>query len=277
MSSLAILLLIMAVLFIEGLPAFSNVGILEFVFGKSWYPTHEPAEFGIISMIAASFVVTLGAMFVAVPLGIGSSLFIHELASERLREFLKPAVELLGAIPSIVFGLFGMVVVAPFIQRLLNLPTGMCAFTGALILGVMAIPTVCSIAEDALGFVPKSYREASFALGANRWQTLWKTVIPAAGSGMSTAVILGMSRVVGETMTVLMVTGGSAVIPRSIFDPVRPMTSTIAAEMGEAAAGGAHYHALFAIGLVLFFITLILNLFAEIMSRRYRLKLGLDV
>ena len=158
---------------------------------------------------------------------------------------------------------------------MLNLPVGQTAFTGSLILGIMATPTVCSIAEDALGFVPRSFREASFALGANRWQTLVKVIVPAAGSGISTAIILGMSRAVGETMTVLMVTGGTAVIPKSFFQPVRPMTATIAAEMGEAAMGGSHYHSLFAIGLILFLITLIFNIIAELISRKSRLKLGL--
>jgi phosphate transport system permease protein len=168
-----------------------------------------------------------------------------------------------------------MVIVAPFLQNMLNIPTGLCAFTASLVLGVMATPTVASLAEDALSFVPRSFREASLALGANRWQTLTKVVVPAAGSGISTAIILGMGRAVGETMTVLMVAGGAAVIPKSIFDPVRPMTSTIAAEMGEAVMGSLHFHALFAIGLVLFLITLGINIIAEIISRRYRLKLGL--
>jgi phosphate transport system permease protein len=166
--------------------------------------------------------------------------------------------------------------VAPFIQDFFHLSTGLNVFTASFILGIMAIPTVCSLTEDALSFVPKSYREASYALGGNRWQTLTKVIVPAAGSGISTAIILGMSRIVGETMTVLMVSGGSAMIPKSIFDPVRPMTSTIAAEMGEAAAGSAHYHALFAIGLILFVITFIINIAAELISRNYRLKLGLS-
>ncbi|HNU70471.1 MAG TPA: ABC transporter permease subunit, partial [Thermodesulfobacteriota bacterium] len=161
-------------------------------------------------------------------------------------------------------------------QDALNLPTGLCAFTASLILGMMALPTVCSLAEDALSFVPKNFREASLALGANRWQTMVKVVVPAAGSGISTAIILGMSRAVGETMTVLMVAGGAAVIPHSFFDPVRPMTAAIAAEMGEAVMGSLHYNALFAIGLILFLFTFLFNVIAEIISRRYRLKLGLS-
>lgn len=274
-SSLIFLIGITIVLFKEGLPLFNEVNIIDFLFGRFWYPTYDPPDFGILPLICGSFIVTVGALFICVPLGVGSALFIHEIASHKVRNILKPVVELLAGIPSIVYGFFGMVVVAPFLQELLNLPVGQTAFTGSLILGIMATPTVCSIAEDALSFVPKSFREASLAVGANRWQTLIKVVVPAAGSGISTAVILGMSRAVGETMTVLMVTGGAAVIPKSFFEPCRPMTSTIAAEMGETVFGGLHYHSLFAIGLVLFLITLLFNVVAEIISRRFRLKLGL--
>jgi phosphate transport system permease protein len=226
-------------------------------------------------LILGSLWVTVGALLICVPLGVGSALYLNELASSRQKAVLKPVIEILAGIPSIVFGFFGMLVVAPLLQRLLNLPVGLTAFTGSLMLGIMATPTVCSISEDALSFVPNSFREASFAVGANRWQTLTRVVIPAAGSGISTAIILGMSRAVGETMTVLMVTGGAAVIPTSFFRPVRPMTATIAAEMGEAVMGSNHYHALFAIGLVLFLITLSFNIVAEMISRRFRIKLGL--
>lgn len=276
-ASLIVLIGITAVLFKEGIPIFKQVGLRDFIFGRSWYPTYSPAEFGILPLILASALVTLGALLVSVPLGVGSALYIHEIAGYRQRIILKPVVEILAAIPSIVYGFFGMAIVAPFLQDLLHLPTGLCAFTGSLILGIMAIPTICSISEDALSFVPKSFREASYALGANRWQTLVKVVVPAAGSGISTAIILGISRVIGETMTVLMVTGGAAVIPRSFFEPVRPLTSTIAAEMGETVIGSPHYHALFAIGLVLFFTTFIFNIIAELIGKRYRLKLGIGM
>jgi phosphate transport system permease protein len=275
-ASLFFLVGITIVLFKEGLPIFRQIRILDFLFGKYWYPTYEPPDFGILPLILASFWVTIGALFICVPLGIGSALYVHELASAKQRAFLKPVIELLAGIPSIVYGFFGMVIVSPFLQRLLNLPVGLCAFTGSLILGIMATPTVCSIAEDALSYVPRSFREASLALGANRWQTLTRVIIPAAGSGISTAIILGMSRAVGETMTVLMVTGGAAVIPTTFFQPVRPMTATIAAEMGEAAIGSSHYHALFAIGMILFLITLAFNMAAEFISKRFRLKLGLS-
>lgn len=274
-SSMAFLVGITIILFKEGLPLFKEISFFKTIFGKYWYPTYDPPDFGMLPLILASFWVTLGALFICVPLGVGSALYIHEIAGNKQKALLKPLVEILASIPSIVYGFFGMVVVAPLLQSWLNLPVGQTAFTGSLILGIMATPTVCSISEDALGFVPKSFREASFAVGANRWQTLTKVIIPAAGSGISTAIILGMSRAIGETMTVLMVTGGAAVIPTSFFQPVRPMTSTIAAEMGEAVIGSTHYHALFAIGLILFLVTLVFNIIAELVSRKFRLKLGI--
>lgn len=274
-SSLVFLVGIIITLFKESFPILVEVKLTSFLFGLSWYPTFDPPDFGIWPLIAASFTVTIGAMVVCVPIGIGTALFIHELASPTQRAFLKPVIEILAGIPSIIFGFFGMVIVAPFLQDLLGIPTGLCLFTASLVLGIMATPTVASLTEDALSFVPRSFREASLALGANRWQTLTKVVVPAAGSGISTAVILGMGRAVGETMTVLMVAGGAAMVPKSMFDPVRPMTSTIAAEMGEAVMGSLHYNALFAVGLILFLITLGVNIIAEIISRRYRLKLGL--
>ena len=276
-SSLLFLIGIIITLFENALPIFQKVTLREFFLGKSWYPTYDPPEFGILPLLTASFWVTLGAMLVSIPLGIGSALFLHELAGERLRSLLKPFIEILAGIPSVVFGFFGMAVAAPFIKQIFNLPIGLCLLTASIILGIMAVPTICSLSEDALNYVPKSFREASLAVGANRWQTLLYVVIPAAGSGISTAIILGISRVIGETMTVLMVSGGAAVIPSSFTDPVRPMTATIAAEMGEAPMNSEHYFALFGIGLVLFLITLIFNIIAEIISRKYRHKLGLNL
>lgn len=274
-ASLLFLVGITITLFVEGTPLFKEVGFFKFLGGTLWYPTHSEPEYGILSLIMGSLWVTVGAVAICVPLGVGSALFINELASRRTRAFLKPFIELLAGIPSIVYGFFGIVIVAPLIQDLLNLPVGLTAFSGSLILGIMATPTVCSISEDALNFVPREFREASFAVGANRWQTLTRVVIPAAASGISASIILGMSRAVGETMTVLMVTGGAAVMPKTFFQPVRPMTATIAAEMGETVMGSTHYHSLFAIGLILFLITLVFNIVAELISRRFRLKLGL--
>ncbi|MFA5362838.1 MAG: phosphate ABC transporter permease subunit PstC [Candidatus Omnitrophota bacterium] len=275
-SSLIFLIGIIIVLFKEGLPIFNHISAFKFLLGKSWYPTYSTPEFGIFPLISASVWVTAGAILVCVPLGVGSALYLHELAGHKQRAVLKPLIELLASIPSVVYGFFGMVILTPFLQNLFHLPTGLCALNASLVLGVMATPTVCSLADDALNYVPPSFREASFAIGANRWQTLTQVVIPAAGSGISTAVILGMSRAIGETMTVLMVAGGAAVIPHSFFEPVRPMTAAIAAEMGEAPMGGAHYHALFAIALILFITTFVFNIAAEIISRRFRIKLGLS-
>ncbi|MDA8130277.1 MAG: phosphate ABC transporter permease subunit PstC [Elusimicrobia bacterium] len=275
-ASLAFLVGIILVLFKEALPVFKVVSHKAFLFGESWYPTADPPEFGILPLILASLWVTAGALVICVPLGVGSALYLHELAGHRQRALLKPVIEILASVPSIIYGFFGMVVLAPFMQKAFDLPIGLCLLTTSVILGVMATPTVASISEDALSYVPRSFREASFAVGADRWQTLTKVIIPAAGSGISTAVILGMSRAIGETMTVLMVAGGSAVIPESAFDPVRPMTAAIAAEMGEAPVGSDHYHALFAIALILFLITFLFNVAAELISRRYRLKLGLS-
>jgi phosphate transport system permease protein len=276
-SSLLFLAGIMIVLVIEGLPVFKEIKIFNFIFGKYWYPTYEPPDLGILPLIIGTLIVTLGALIVAVPLGIGSAMYINELAGKKQKIFLKPIIEILANIPSIVYGFFGMLIIAPFIQKLFNIPIGQCAFTASLLLGIMAVPTVASIAEDALNSVPKSFKEASYALGANRWQTLIKVTLPAAGSGISAAVILGMGRAIGETMTVLMVAGGAAMIPKSIFDPVRPMTATIAAEMGETVFGSIHYNALFAIGLILFSFTFVLNIIAEIISKKYRKKLGLGL
>ncbi|MDD5115886.1 MAG: phosphate ABC transporter permease subunit PstC [Candidatus Omnitrophica bacterium] len=275
-SSLFFLVGIVIVLFKEGIPIFKEVGFLKFMLGRKWYPTHTPPEFGVMPLILGSIWVTIGASLVCIPLGVGSALYLNEIATFRQRQFLKPVIELLASIPSVVYGFFGLVVVTPFLQKLFNLPTGLTALNASLILGVMATPTVCSISEDALSYVPRSFREASFAVGANRWQTLTQVVIPAAGSGISTGIILGMSRAIGETMTVLMVAGGAAVIPHTFLEPVRPMTSAIAAEMGEAPMGGSHYHALFAIALILFLITFLFNIIAEVISRRFRVKLGLS-
>jgi len=216
---LIFLLGIIIILFKEGLPLFNEVSLYDFITGKNWYPTYDPPEFGILPLITATLLVTLGAMFVCIPLGVGSALYLHELAGEKKRAVIKPLIEILASIPSVVYGFFGMVIAAPFFQTFFKLPTGLCALTASIILGIMAIPTVCSLAEDALSYVPKSYKEASYALGANRWQTMIKVVMPAAGSGISTAIILGMSRIAGETMTVLMVAGGAAIITSSFLVP----------------------------------------------------------
>jgi phosphate transport system permease protein len=270
LASITVLFLILLFLFWEGLPIFGKVTPWDFVFGKFWYPTSDPPDFGIFPLVVASLSVTALASIISIPLGVMTAFYLAEVASSRVREWVKPIVELLAALPSVVIGFFGMVVVAPFLQELLDIPTGLNLFNAALMLAFMSIPTICSISEDAIFSVPKELKEASLALGATHWETIWRVIFPAAISGISTAVILGMSRAMGETMVVLMVAGGAGMIPSSIFDPVRPMPASIAAEMAEAPFRGDHYHALFAIGIVLFLFTLLFNLLADHFSHKYR-------
>lgn len=258
----AVLGLIMVFLFVEGLPIFKHVSVSDFVFGSYWYPTFDPPDFGIFPMIVGSLLVTLLSSCLAIPLGIMTAIYLAELASPRMRAIIKPLVEMLQALPSVVIGFFGMVVVAPWLQNTFNIAIGLNAANASVMLAFMAVPTITSIAEDAIYSVSNELREASLALGATKWQTIKNVVFPASLPGMSTAVILGMSRSIGETMVVLMVAGGSAMIPTSIFDPVRPMPASIAAEMAEAPFRSEHYHALFAIGLVLFLFTLVFNALA---------------
>jgi phosphate transport system permease protein len=268
--SITILGLIVIFLFMEGLPIFGKVSVKEFIFGHYWYPTADPPDFGIFPLIIASITVTGVASIISIPLGILTALYLAEAASARMREWVKPIVELLAALPSVVIGFFGMVIVAPFLQKILDVPTGLNLFNASLMLAFMSIPTICSISEDAIFNVPKELKEASLALGATHWETIWRVIIPASISGISTAVILGMSRAIGETMVVLMVAGGATMIPTSIFDPVRPMPASIAAEMAEAPFRGDHYYALFATGIVLFFFTLMFNMAADYISNKYR-------
>ncbi|NLD36848.1 MAG: phosphate ABC transporter permease subunit PstC [Desulfatiglans sp.] len=262
--------LIVIFLFMEGLPIFSKVSVKDFIFGIYWYPTDDPADFGIFPLIIASLSVTLVSSVISIPLGIFSALFLAEIASRRMREVAKPVVELLAAMPSVVIGFFGMVVVAPFLQETFNIPVGLNLFNAAMMLAFMSVPTICSISEDAIFGVPKELKEASLALGATQWETIWRVIMPASISGVSTAVILGMSRAIGETMVVLMVAGGAAMVPNSIFDPVRPLPASIAAEMAEAPFRGDHYYALFATGIVLFLFTMAFNMVADYISNRYR-------
>lgn len=270
LASITTLSLIALFLFLEGIPIFRVVSISDFFFGREWYPTDDPAAFGIFPLIVASVAVTLVSSVLSIPLGVLTALYLAEKASPRVREWIKPIVELLAALPSVVIGFFGMVIVAPFLQRTFDLPTGLNLFNASLMLAFMSVPTICSLSEDAIFGVPVDLREASLALGATHWETIARVVLPAAISGISTAVILGMSRAMGETMVVLMVAGGAAMIPDSVFDAVRPMPASIAAEMGEAPFQSHHYHALFATAIVLFLFTLAFNIIAEQISHRYR-------
>jgi phosphate transport system permease protein len=268
--SVLLLGLIVAFLFREGVPLFRNVSIYDFIFGAAWYPTYDPPEYGIWPLIVGSLLVTLVACLIAVPLGILSAIYISEIAPASIKEILKSVIELLAGLPSVVLGFFGMVIVAPWLQETFDLPTGLNIINASVMLAIMAIPTISSISEDALYAVPREFKEASYALGATKYETIISVIMPAALSGISTAVILGMARAIGETMVVLMVAGGAAAIPESIFDSVRPMPASIAAEMGEAPFRSGHYHALFATGIVLFIVTLIFNLIADYISNRFK-------
>ena len=270
LASILILALIVVFLFREGLPIFQQVSIKDFLFGKYWYPTYEPPEFGIFPLIAASIAVTLLSSLIAVPLGLLSAIYISEIAGIRVKEILKPIIELLASLPSVVIGFFGMVVVAPFLQEVFDIATGLNMVNASVMLALMAVPTISSISEDAIHAVRRELREASLALGATQWETISRVVIPASLSGICTATILGMSRAIGETMVVLMVAGGAAAIPESIFDACRPMPASIAAEMAEAPFRSDHYYALFATGIVLFFVTLGFNLIADYISHKYK-------
>lgn len=262
--------LIMVFLLRDGIPAFRSVSVSKFLFGRDWYPLSE--KFEALPLIIGSLLVTLGAIVIAVPIGVAAAVYLAEIAPVRVREILKPTVEVLAGIPSVVIGFIGMVVLAPWVKEIFNLPTGMTALTGSIMLAFMAMPTIISISEDAIVAVPKDYGSGALALGATSWQSIAGVIVPAAKSGIVAAVMLGIGRAIGETMTVLMVTGNAAVMPHTLFQPVRTMTATIAAEMGEVAQGTPHYSVLFAIGLVLFLITFAVNLTADLALQRTRVR-----
>lgn len=268
--SLFALGLITVYLVAEGIPVFRTVDPVGLLGGRAWFPTSDPPSLGILPMILGSGVVTLAALAVAVPLGVATALFIGEVAPPGWRNHLKVAVELLAGIPSVVYGFFGLVIVVPWLQATLSLPTGQTALAAALLLGVMALPTVASVSEDAVAAVPNAWREAALALGATRWQVMRTVVVPAARSGLLAGVLLGMGRAVGETMTVLMVSGNFPRFPPSLIAPTRTLTATIALEMAETPVGSPHYHALFAVGAVLFLFTLLLNVVGDVVGRRIR-------
>ncbi len=262
-SAIVFVGMIFIFLLLEGLPAVQEVN-LSSLFSSRWYPIED--YFGILPLIGGSIIITIGAIMIAVPFGIGTAVYLSEIAPRWIRDILKPFIEILGGLPSVVLGFLGMLVLSPFLRKLLDLPTGLTALTGAVLLGGIAIPTVVSVAEDALDAVPKSFRDASLAMGATEWQTIWRVTLPAARSGVLTSIMLGIGRAIGETMTVMMVTGNAPILPKGIsdlFSPVRTMTATIAAEMGEVANGSVHYHILFLIGIVLFLISLAVNITAS--------------
>ena len=271
-SSILFLTGIIITLFNEGLPIFENVGFFEFVFGTVWYPTY--GDFGILPLITASLFITIVSIAISVPFGIASAIFISCILPRKAKNYVKPIVEILAGIPSVVYGLFGMKILSPFIRELFDVPTGLNGLTASIMLAIMALPTIVSLAEDAITSVPKKFRNASLALGGTKWETISKVILPTASSGILTAIILGMGRAIGETMTVLMVAGGASAMPKSILKPMRPMTANIAAEMGEAPVGGEHYHTLFGIAIILFLITLGFNILADIASKRFKEKVS---
>jgi phosphate transport system permease protein len=261
-SAIIIVTLIFIFLLREGSPAIIEIP-LPTIFSERWYPIED--YYGFLPLIGGTIVVTIGAALIAMPLGITTAIFISEIAPRWAREILKPLVEVLAGLPSVLLGFLGILVIAPLVRETFNLPTGLTALTGSLLLGAISLPTIVSVAEDALDAVPNTYREASLALGATHWQTIWRVTLPAARSGVLTAVMLGIGRAIGETMTVMMVTGNAPVLPQglsALIKPARTMTATIAAEMGEVANGSVHYHALFLIGITLFLISLVVNLIA---------------
>ncbi|HEY6915351.1 MAG TPA: phosphate ABC transporter permease subunit PstC [Paludibacter sp.] len=241
----------------------------DFFGGKEWYPTASPsAQYGLLPLLLGTLWVSLGAILLSLPFGIAVSVYLAEIASMRVRNFLKPVIELLAGIPSVVYGFFGLVVIVPFLQKTFQLPVGETALAGSIVLGIMALPTIITVAEDAMRTVPRAMKEASLALGATQWQTIYRVVIPYAKSGITSAAVLGIGRAIGETMAVLMVTGNAAVIPHSLLEPVRTIPATIAAELGEASAGSGHYQALFALGCILFLITMIISISVEFIGKK---------
>ncbi len=252
-----------------------NINLKEFFGGKEWFPTAQPApQFGVIPIVMGTLWVSLGAILIALPFGIAVAIYSAELASKKVHKILKPVIELLAGIPSVVYGFFGLIVIVPLIQKVFNLDVGETGLAGSIVLAIMALPTIITIAEDALRSTPRAMKEASLALGANKWQTILKVTIPYSISGITAGVVLGIGRAIGETMAVLMVTGNAAVIPRTLLEPVRTIPATIAAELGEAPKGGAHYEALFVLGCILFIITLIINLVVEYISSKNKNKVA---
>lgn len=250
-----------------------RVSVSEFFFGKEWFPTSVPAaQFGILPLLLGTLLVSFGAIAIALPFGLSVAIYLAEIAHPRVRKIFKPVIELLAGIPSVVYGFFGLVVVVPLIQKVFGLPVGETGLAGSLILAVMALPSIITVAEDAIRTTPRVMKEASFGLGATHWQTIWRVVLPYSVSGIMAAVVLGIGRAIGETMAVLMVTGNAAVMPTTLLEPVRTIPATIAAELGEAPAGSAHYESLFMLGCILFVLTLAISLSVEFISGKKRVN-----
>ncbi|VVB60098.1 Binding-protein-dependent transport system inner membrane component [uncultured archaeon] len=276
-SAIIIIFSIIIFLFRDAYPIFQRIGLGPFLTGMRWNPVGQPPLYGAFPLIIATLLVTLGAMVIAIPLSIGSAIFISEIATPRVKIIIKPAVELLAGIPSVVFGFFGLIVLTTWIRISFNVPTGETWLAGSILLGIMAIPTITSVAEDAISSVPREYKEGSLAVGASRWQTISKIIVPSAMSGITAAIILGIGRAIGETMAVMMVCGNPAygLIPQpitNVFAPIKTLTATLGIEMGEVATGSNHYYALFGLALILLIITLIVNILATVILGRLKEK-----
>jgi phosphate transport system permease protein len=269
--TIAILAGIFLMLIYNSIAFFLHVPPLDFITRTQWLPTsNKNAQYGILPLLVSTVLVTAGAMSIAVPLGIGTASFISEYTGKKFQNILKPLIEMLASIPSVAVGFLGIVIVGPAIAKLFGIENGLNALNGSVLLAVMSLPTIITVAEDAIHAVPQTYREASYAVGATKWSTLTKVTIPAAAPGLIAAVMLGMGRAIGETMTVLMATGNAAAFPRGFLDSIRTITATIAIEMGEVPYQTTHYYALFAIAAVLFIITLVVNLTGEWFANKYR-------
>ena len=270
--AIVVLLGIVILLFKEGVPVFLHTPPWEFFFGTKWYPVSEPPTFGIATFYVATFWVTLVATAIAVPVGVACAAYLSEVAPPKIRETVKPVIELLAGIPSVVMGFIGLMLLSPLVQSMFNLPTGLTGLTAGIMLSLMSLPIIVSVSEDALRAVPNEYREASYALGATKWETIKYVCIPSALSGITAAIMLGVGRAIGETMTVLMVAGGALAVPVSPTEPMMPMTAAIASGIGNAVQGGLQYQALFAIGLTLFIMTLAVNVIADRVLERQKRK-----
>ena len=248
-----------------------NITVSSFMTGRNWSPSSQPTPlYGILPLISGTLWISLFAILIALPFGLAVAIYMAELANARTRAILKPMIELLAGIPSVVYGFFGLVVIVPLIQKLFNLSVGETGLTGSIILAIMALPTIITVAEDSIRQAPKSIREASLALGATKLQTIFRVILPSSISGITAAVVLGIGRAIGETMAVLMVTGNAAIIPTSIFEPMRTIPATIAAELGESPAGGVHYQALFMLGIILFLITMVISISVELINSKHK-------
>jgi phosphate transport system permease protein len=270
--AIVVLLGIIVLLLKEGLPIFFRTPPWEFFFGTEWYPVSNPPTFGITSFFVATLWVTLIATAISVPIGVACAAYLSEVAPAKVRETVKPIVELLAGIPSVVMGFIGLMLLSPLVQSAFNLNTGLCGLTAGIMLSLMSLPIIVSVSEDALRAVPDEFRQASYALGATRWETIRHVCIPAALSGITAAIMLGVGRAIGETMTVLMVAGGALAVPVSPTNPMMTMTAAIASGIGNAVRGGLQYQALFAIGLILFILTLAVNLIADRVLERQKRK-----